>query len=159
MTLKMWTVAMGALVLAAQSGVAQTTPGKELAEVSFAQIDANADQTIAADEMKSFANDVLVSMDGDSNSTISLPEFQGWDFGFVNIADQADKLEGFATAQRVVFDLWDRDNDGAITSDEMQSAMDREIAYADLDANGALSLDEYLMGFAVNLAYRSALKP
>ena len=138
---------------------AQDTPGKALAEATFKQIDANADGAIPIDELQTFRGQVIVSMDADSDGSITLPEFQGWDFGFVNIAEEADKLEGFETSQKVIFDLWDRDNDQKISSDEMAAAMDRDLAYADLSGDGSLDANEFIMGFGVMIAYRAALKP
>lgn len=146
------------LMTVGQGAAAQDTPGKVLAEATFKQIDANADGAIPIDELQAFRGDVFVSMDADSDGAVTLPEFQGWDFGFVNIAESADRLEGFSTAQKLIFDLWDRDNDQQMTSDEMGAAMDRELPYADLNVDGSLDVTEFIMGFGVMIAYRAALK-
>ena len=150
---------LAAVALAvAQPVLAQDTPGKVLAEATFTQIDANADGAIPIDELQAYRGLVIASMDADGDAAITLPEFQGWDFGFVNIAEEADKLEGFDTAQKMIFDTWDRDNDQKLTADEMSAAMDRDLAYADLNADGSLDTEEFIMGFDVMIAYRSALK-
>ncbi len=138
--------------------MAEDTPGKQLAMLTFESMDTNTDKSVSGDELAAFADSVLVSMDADADKKVSLAEFQGWDFGFVNIAEEADKLEGYATAQKIAFDFWDRDNDQSLTAEEMKAAMQREIAYADLDGNGSLNLDEFLMGFTINIVLRGALK-
>ena len=154
------TLALAALAMTVAPAVsAQDTPGTALAEATFKQIDGNGDGAISIDELQAFRGQVIGSMDADNDASITLPEFQGWDFGFVNIAEKADKLEGFVTAQKVIFDLWDRDNDQKISSDEMAAAMDRDLAYADLSGDGSLDVGEFIMGFDVMIAYRAALKP
>jgi Ca2+-binding EF-hand superfamily protein len=153
------TAILAALVLTlAQPALAEDSPGKALAEATFKQIDANADGAIPIDELQAFRELVMVSMDADADGSVNLPEFQGWDFGFVNIAEESDKLEGFGTAQKMIFDFWDRDNDQKITDDEMGAAMVREMAYADLSADGTLDVTEFITGFSVMIAYRAALK-
>ena len=151
--------AMAIFMMSPVLGLAQDTPGQALAALTFKQIDADADQSVTLAELQGFGVDVLTSMDADDDVSITMPEFQAWDFGFVDIADEADKMEGYGTAQRMMFDLWDRDNDQKITADEMQAAMAREAAYADLDGNNALSADEFVTGFGMMVALRAALKP
>ena len=158
MSVKLAAILAGAVVLSAHIGFAETTLGKELAELTFAQIDANSDQNADREELKAMAASVFASMDADASGSVSVAEFQAWDFGFVNIAEDAGKLEGFGTAQKIVFDLWERDNDQQLTLEEMKSAMEREVAYADINSDGEVSKDEFLMGFSINIAYRAAIK-
>ena len=57
----------------------------------------------------------------------------------------------------VIFDLWDRDNDGLISIEEFDEAIDGNILYADIDGDGAVSKEEFMLNYLPNIAYRAAL--
>lgn len=133
--------------------------GKEIAELSFTQGDADSNGSISLKEMLNFGDFVFVSMDENEDKSLTIDEMSKWGFGFDNIAVKAEKDQSYETAMKVVFDLWDRNNDQKIESYEHQAGLLDNFNYADLDDNSDLSKDEYLNGFIINIVMRSALKP
>ena len=90
-------------------------------------------------EMLEYAELARVSMDADDNGTIDERRFE--------------------TAQKFVFDFWDRNDDQMISAQEQSASMMANMMYADLDGSATLSEQEFLSGFIINIAYRAALKP
>lgn len=147
-----------ALALSTSAFAADEPAGRELARLGFLSIDANGDKIATVGEFMQYGEDVMASMDSNEDGAITYDEFSTWDFGFTNIAEAEGKMQGLDTARKIVFDFWDRSDDQVITGLEQQAAVVANIGYADLDGDGALSELEYLRGFIVNIAFRSALR-
>ncbi|WP_371169534.1 EF-hand domain-containing protein [Aliiroseovarius sp. 2305UL8-7] len=148
------------LPLFAQASFAETKPeGRNLAELSFASVDANGNGFIDMGENSNYGGDVFYSMDADDNGRLTEEEFLGWGFGYGSLAEESDKELAYRTALRVVFSFWDRDADGEITPTEHRKSLARDFQRADLDDDALLSESEYVRGFSVLVAIRAALKP
>ena len=146
-------------VLALPAFADQEPEGRRLASLGFASSDANEDGQLTMIEMLEYAELARVSMDADDNGTIDRAEFMGWDFGFSQLAEETGNVQGFETAQKFVFDFWDRNDDQVITAQEQSASMMANMMYAALDGSATLSEQEFLSGFFINIAYRAALKP
>jgi Ca2+-binding EF-hand superfamily protein len=146
-----------AVVLAAPAMAQDPSQGRDLAALSFVDSDRDGDARLTPEELEAQSDRVFVSMDSDEGGTLSEQEFLSWGFGMSNLADESGTRQSHDTALRIVFDLWDRDNDGAVTEAEQSEGIASSFAYADLDADGALAEDEFLQGFIVNLGMRNAL--
>ncbi len=112
-------------------------PDQALAAQQFADIDADQDGRLTVEEFAAYSELVFVSMDSDESQDLSEQEFLGWGFGMQNLADEAGARQGYDTAVRVVFDLWDRDNDGAIGADEQRDGQSMAFEFADADGVAA----------------------
>ena len=146
-------------VLAVGSAQAQTKPnGLELAETVFASLDADGSESLSYSEMLEFSSDVFFSMDYDEDAGISYEEFSGWGFGIVSIAEDEGRTLEVLTAKKMIFGLWDRDNDNVISEQEQERAIIESANYADLNGDRLLSQAEYIQGFITNIAFRSALR-
>lgn len=132
-------------------------PERRLAELQFADIDEDDDGRLTAAEFMAYGDLVFVSMDSDKSRGLSEREFLDWGFGMHNVVDEAGVRQGDDTAVRVVFDLWDRDNDGAIDAPEQRDAHRMALGFADADADGRLDPAEFADNFILNIALRSAL--
>lgn len=132
--------------------------GAELAKLGFESSDLNSNGFVSRDEMMEQGDNVFVSMDANDDGALSFEEFNGWDFGFKNIAEETGREQALETAMKIVFNLWDRDFDGLVTSQEQRAGVARDFVRNDLDGDYALSKSEYIGGFLVNVAIRSALK-
>lgn len=148
-----------AVLLATTGPVWAQSEGAELANLSFVSSDANGDGMVSRDEMMEQASNIFVSMDSDDSGALSLDEYSSWDFGFALIAEETGRVQAYETALKFVFNMWDRDIDGAVTADEFRRGVARDFARVDVDSDFALNAQEFLGGFIVNVALRSALKP
>ena len=147
------------LLLAAGSASGQTekTPGQELAETVFGSIEAETDGRIDLGQFVVFGRSIFTAMDQNEDSKVDFVEFQSFDFGFDGIARESDKEHAYETAQKIVFAFWDRDGDQKIDRTEYQTAMTWDFQRADVDNDAFLTMDEFLIGYIINRAYRAAL--
>lgn len=136
----------------------QTSPGKELAELSFDAVDVNERGKVDLGEFINFGRDVLTSMDSDDDDSISQEEFLYWDFGFRVLAEEKDRVRAYEAAQKIVFDFWDRDGDNLVSKTEHLKAMTADFRRADLNDDAYLSKEEFLNGFSVIVAIQAALR-
>lgn len=156
---KLLPVAVVALLGAAPWAFAQVaeTPARELAMTIFETVDTDGSGDLSPAELDAFRELIWASMDADENKSISLDEFKLWSFGYDSIAEEAGRQAEFETVRLLIFDLWDRDNDLAVSSDEMAAALLESQAYADLNGDGVLQPEEFMMNYLPNVAYRAAL--
>lgn len=133
--------------------------GKQLAQLGFEAIDRGGKGFVHMGDMEAFRAEVFISMDGDENNAISRDEFMQWDYGFIEVAAQNDAQIAYRTALKVIFALWDRDGNGALTPSEHRHAINADFRRADLDGNAILNEREFLGGFSMMVALRVALKP
>lgn len=136
---------------------AETIPGKELAQQVFGSIETNADGAVDLKGFTQIGDDIFVSMDANDDGSISFEEFSSWDFGFDYIAEENGKLPAFNTAKRIVFSYWDWNGDKEISREEYSKSVELDFHRADANGDAALTEDEFLQGYIVNLAYRAAL--
>lgn len=156
----MKSLAASLIVAASVAGTvqAQTTEGRELARLAFQSVDANGDGYLSLTEEQEFGANVFVSMDYDDNAVISWDEYKTWDFGFSNVAEDSDRGDRYNTALKILFDLWDRNDDQLLTAGEQQRAMTADFFQADEDRDGRLSEKEFLRHSMINIAFRAALR-
>jgi Ca2+-binding EF-hand superfamily protein len=148
---------IAALALASWAAAQDLRPDQRLAERQFADIDQDDDGRLTPEEFAAYGDLVFVSMDSDESGSLDEPEFLGWGFGMQNLADAAGTRQGYDTALRLVFDLWDRDNDGAVLLDEQRDAQGMAFAFADADEDGGLGQAEFADNYVLNIALRTAL--
>lgn len=137
----------------------EANEGKRLAELAFSQLDTADRGFIDQGEFSNFGGDVFVSMDGDESGKLSLLEFLSWDYGMLPVAQEAGREAAYETALRVVFAFWDRNGDGEINRTEHRQSLNFDFQRADVDGNALLSQAEFLGGFSVMVALRSAINP
>ena len=133
--------------------------GKQLARLGFMGADANSDGILTAPEMQTMGRDIFVSMDGDEDESLSVEEFSSWGFGMRNIAEETGRVQAYDTALKIVFGLWDRNKDNAVSALEHRQAVSFDMMRADLNQDGQLTESEFLGSFILNVALRAALKP
>lgn len=141
-------------VLAASNNI---TPGKELAQTIFGSIEDNPSGSVDMGEFVAFGNDIFASMDTDDSESIDPSEFSQWDFGFNFIAENVGQKRAYETAQKVIFANWDHDANGEISNREYRKSMNWDFRRADVDDNALLTREEFLCGYVVIFAYRSAI--
>jgi hypothetical protein len=139
------------------AGTDDIGPGQELAKLIFGSIDSNSGGLADMGHFTAFGNDIFVSMDGNDDGKITLEEFQEWDFGFNFIAEDEGQQRAYDTAQKILFAVWDRDNNGEINGSEYHKSMTADFRRADINDDAFLSEDEFLQGYIVNRAYRAAV--
>lgn len=137
----------------------QKSKGRVLAELSFDSMDDGGKGFLHHGDMEEGRVNIFTSMDYDENDNLDVGEFLEWDFGFANIAQDTNKLIAYRTALKVIFNLWDRNADGKITQIEHRQAVVRDFNRADINHDGLLDKDEFILGFSVLVAIRAALKP
>lgn len=103
--------------------------------------------------------DVFASMDYNEDEKLTLDEWTGWGFGFSNLAEDLGRVQAFEAARQIAFDLYDRDKDGAISVAEHKYGVAAEFRRADLNGDAKLSEKEFIGGFSILVAIRSALMP
>ncbi|MFQ6549069.1 hypothetical protein AADZ90_014025 [Aestuariibius sp. 2305UL40-4] len=138
---------------------AQPDAGRAAAEIFAQEIDADGDGVISDTELQGFGDSVFASIDLDGDGAMSEEEMRDWRFGMSDLAEFRERTQAYDTAVAMAFDIFDRDNDSAVSPDEHAAAIQASADYADLDGDGALSIPEYLDGFIFNVAMRSALVP
>ncbi|SIO15917.1 hypothetical protein SAMN02745824_3174 [Parasphingorhabdus marina DSM 22363] len=140
-----------------QRGEAKTE-GQRLARLGFDQVDNGKKGYLNTGDIETYRTNIFASMDADDSKDISLAEFTGWDYGFSQAADAANRRSEYDTALKTVFALWDRDTDGKISEAEHRYAIRSDFDRIDINQNGILEEPEFLNGFSVFAAIRSALK-
>lgn len=139
---------------------AQSMPeGKRLAELTFESVEGSDKGYLDQGDMERMRGLIFQSMDGDGDKKLSLAEYLSWDFGFASLAEETNRALAYETALKVVFSFHDRDGDGAITETEHRKSIMADFRRADLDDDAILTKGEFLGGFSVLVAVRSALKP
>ena len=144
-----------------QTTEVQTAPlseGQRLAQLAFKSVDTTGKGFLHTGDIEAYRENVFLSMDYDESNSIELSEFMGWDYGFQNAADEAGKRSEYDTAIKTVFTLWDRDGDGSISTAEHRYALRADFNRMDMNGDSILNEEEFLRGFSVMAAIRSALK-
>lgn len=155
----MRTVVPAILVIAALGGAthAQTSDPGEMAETLFDRIDRDGNGQVRLDELAAFDEEALASMTGDGDDAASRDEFVGWGFGFDALGRSGDPGPSYETVARVVFDLIDYDNDGAVTQGEMSRFRTAVAEYADHDGDDVLNLQEFSDHHVYSMVARAVL--
>ncbi|MEO0991198.1 MAG: hypothetical protein AAFX00_09650 [Pseudomonadota bacterium] len=126
-----------------------------VAEIFAEQIDTDSDGKLSRMELLVFGVQVFASMDTDSDGDVSKAEWRDWEFGARDIAVFREKADSYDTAFGIVFDIFDRSQDGFISSDEFERAVLISTENADLDGDSALSVQEYVSNFIISIAIRN----
>lgn len=155
------------LACSAALGIALSSPslaqdepeGRRLAQLAFKSVDAFDRGFIDHGQFSQFGGDVFTSMDTNENNKLTLDEFLSWGFGMEQVAEEAGRAEAYETALRVVYAFWDRNGDGSISITEHKHALLDDFRRADVDNDAFLSEEEFLLGFSINVAARSAINP
>jgi hypothetical protein len=150
-------VAMAAPAAAQTSDAGSHRSPGELSKAVFDQADADGSGALSPEENRGFRETVFVSMDTDKDGAISDAEMRAWGFGYGVIAERREREAEFATVESVLFDLWDRDNDGSVSAAEFTQAAAVTFLYADINDDGSVDEDEFLANEWSNIAYRAAL--
>jgi len=105
----------------------------------FAQLDANKDGKITAEELNQQRTEKVKSLDADGNGTVSLEEYTGF------MKAQRDAIAGPRDTAR--FQAMDADGDGQLSAAEMivrpMQMQTRMIERMDADNDGAVSQEEF----------------
>lgn len=158
--MKFLSIAALAATVAVSPALAQTvSEGRGMAELSFESVDEAGRGYIDQGNMENMRAAIFLSMDADENQFLSETEFLGWDYGFIGIAEEQDKELAYRTALRVVFSFHDLDGDGNISETEHRKSIAADFRRADLNDDAILTADEFINGFSVIVAIRTALKP
>lgn len=137
----------------------KTSEGKALAELAFKSITDGDDSRDFIDlgEFYNFGDLIFTSMDANDDNKLSPEEFSSWDFGFSNIAEKRNRMAAYKTALRVIFAFWDRNGDGMISREENRKSAISDFQRADLNNDSVVTKDEFIHGFTVMIALRTAL--
>ena len=133
--------------------------GQRLAELTFESTDVNERGFVDIGDMVEMRTLIFVSMDWNEDDKLSVEEFLGWDYGFINIAESRGKEEARETALRVVHSFWDLNADGVVTQAEHRKATLIDFRRADLNDDAILTKDEFVSAYSVLVALRAALDP
>lgn len=136
---------------------AEIAPGRALVSELFLTTDLDRDGRVTIVELLQFGEMAQTRLDADESGDLSFAEFMDGGVWIEDLTAYRDRGEAVQTAFRIVFDFWDRGNDGALSSAEHQAGLVSGFAYADLDGDMALSEQEYLGGFVIAIALRNAL--
>lgn len=132
--------------------------GRKLAKLVFTSIDKNGDGFLDIREIETQRENIFISQDADENNSISVEEFMGWDFGYIEVAKEKGKLSSYNTALKLVHHFRDRDSNGQVTNTEHRLATMADFERADDNRDAVLSEAEFASGFSVISAIRLALK-
>lgn len=133
--------------------------GLDVALLTFESIDLDGDGFANMGDMNTFGTSVFEGMDYDGDQKVTFSEFSDWDIGFELAAQEAGRPEAIVTARRIMFGMWDANNDGELTKSEHRRAGMLDFNRADLDDNAVLDEREFLLGYSVNIVMRSAINP
>jgi len=137
----------------------EVSEGRMLAELTFENVDVNGNGYVHQGDIEEARGLVFASMDQDESGKLDLDEWMGWDYGFRALAEETGKVAAYETALEVMFAVSDYDGDGLISQTEHRKNSQAGFIRADLNNDSILSSDEFLNGFTILVALRSALKP
>ena len=138
---------------------AQDGEGRRLSESAFENIAGSKRGWVDQGVFANAGADVFAAMDYDKDLKLTLAEFLVFDTGMRAVAEESGRLDAHETAMRVVFAFWDRDGDGLVSKSEHSRSLSYDFRRADVDANGKLTLDEFVSGFTIMVALRAAINP
>ncbi|MEM7490041.1 MAG: EF-hand domain-containing protein [Pseudomonadota bacterium] len=131
--------------------------GRSQVEDFARALDADGDMSISAEELRTATMEIFPSADTDGSGAVDRAEFVGWKYGLADMAAFRGRDQGFDAAMGVVFDLFDRNDDGGLDPAEMEEGMMRSLAYADTDGDGAMALEEFYRDFLITVALRNGM--
>lgn len=131
--------------------------GLALAEAVATEVDVNGNGSAELREVLDYSREAFVAVDADGSGDVTFAEFETDIFGFRDLAEFRGRLQAYQTANRIAFDLFDRDNSGAVSLEEHELALANSVFYADLDGDSVLSRDEFLNGFIYFVVLRNGL--
>lgn len=153
------TASCAALAFTAPLHAQSDTAGRVVAETLFAALDQSGRGAIHMGDLEVFRASVYAGMNTDGAGGVTYAEFADWDPGFLSVAQDADRVEAYSIASRIVFAFWDRNGNGTLTEPEMRIAMTSDFRRADLDDNAVLDETEFIQNFPMMIAMRTALRP
>ncbi|MDA8585914.1 EF-hand domain-containing protein [Rhodobacteraceae bacterium] len=127
-------------------------------ELRALELDTNKDGVINRPELTAAATAAFPIYDADASGDIDVVEFKTAPFGFSDMASFRGREQAYDAAFGLVFDLFDRDEDGRLNEEDFLTSIDRAFNYADIDSDDALTNDEFLRGFITNVALRHAMR-
>lgn len=136
---------------------ARVDAGRAAVEAFAARLDADGDRAIDRGELAAGAALAFPSIDKDGSGTVDAREWRDWEFGLGEMAAFRGRAQAYDAAMGIVFDLLDRDGDGALTAVEYRESMAAAHASADRNGDGRLGLGAFYQGFLVNVALRHAM--
>ncbi|MEM1378180.1 MAG: hypothetical protein AAGG69_12415 [Pseudomonadota bacterium] len=137
----------------------ENPPGFDVALITFQSIDLDGDGFANIGDMNEFGISIFEGMDYDGDEKVTFSEFSDWDIGFELAAQEVGRPEAIVTARRIMFGMWDANNDGNLTMAEKRRAGMLDFNRADVDDNSLLDEREFLIGYSVNVVMRSAINP
>ncbi|MEM1266002.1 MAG: hypothetical protein AAGI50_08310 [Pseudomonadota bacterium] len=138
----------------APAAFAQMSPARAAAEALALDADIDRDGLLEAEELAAYETRIFESLDDNSDGRVTELEFVGWRYGLAEHAIEADRVEAYEATIGLLFDFYDRDNDGVIVEVESLVASSYAHDYADLDDDGALSYVEFATGHIYSMAIR-----
>ena len=136
----------------------ESDTGKMLVMAPYKTIDEDDNDYVSKEELINYGNSVHYSMDGDDDSQVSLDEFLFWGFGLQDVAANKERERAYKTGLTMVHTFWDKDGNSLLSQDEQRQSISDDFTRSDQNSDNVLSQKEYLLGFPVNVAFRTALK-
>ena len=131
---------------------------RDLSAAVFANIDENSNGSVDRQEFLLGSPNFFVSIDGDDSGAISMEEMTGWDFGFANLAEKSNRQAAYTTALKTSFIFLDANGNNEISKGEWRLLQSDGFFRSDADNNGILTVDEFVDGFPLLVAIRSAFE-
>lgn len=124
----------------------------------FKSVDLNNDGNISREELLHYTDQVFLSMDGNSDDTLTSEEFLEWDPGYLHLAEQMKKTEQLTAAKQAIYKTRDLNTDGTLEHDEFSTSTLYDFYKADTDKNRTLNQAEFLGEYSILKAVRAVFK-
>lgn len=124
----------------------------------FKSVDLNNDGKISREEILHYIDQVFLSMDANSDDTLTGEEFLAWDPGYLHLAEQAKKTDQLKAAKQAIYKSRDLNADGTLDHDEFSASGLYDFYKADMDKNRTLNQSEFLEEYSILKAVRAIFK-
>ena len=150
-------LALPAPVLAQEMSPQMRSEAERIAALGFGELDSDKNGQGDLREMVDYSDQIFAAMDVDSSGAVDYAAFSAFDFGLKNVAGMRDRQQSYDSVLRLLFDLWDTDNDNKVSANEYRNGILKAFEASDRNADGMLTEQEYLDNFLYNIAVRAAL--
>lgn len=146
-----------ALTAATTAALALDPELETVNRTAFETVDANGDGRVSRREIDHYRELVMLSQDADDDGMVTFEEYSAWDMGWRHVAEARGKTDRLKAARTEVFEFWDKNDDGRLSSDEQLMSQTLDFYAADADRDLAIDFAAFTTRLRIIAAMNEAL--
>lgn len=122
---------------------------EEINRVVFQSVDKNDDGMLSSEEVDLYRQDVMLSQDYNGDGNVTLEEHLPWDQGWQALAEERGLADQYWEARKRVFDVWDMDDDDALSQEEQTLSQSKDFYTASDRSNKPINFETFKSGLRI----------